>query len=259
MNIVNEFMMNFFLKRKRIRIGNHDLLLDLSNPHEKQYYKSIKNDDFIISKSLIKDGFKVLDLGANIGFTSLLYLQFGASEVYAFEPVSNLAKRIRGIKSNKIKVFNYALSDYDGESEIYLSSAHNQGHSLNDNWPERFGSVFINNKKEKVKVGMLDSLLTKEVFDFIKIDVEGTEEKTIIGGDKFFNRNKEAIVQIEIYDWQFSRTHSLLSQYYKYTYVPVIINNELKNFKDLYTHANMNEIKFAGPPNYIYSNFKINI
>lgn len=250
-------MLSFFLFKKSIKIGEIKLLLKLSNPHEKKYYESIYNDDYYISKSLIKEGDKVLDLGANIGFTALIYLSFGASIVYAFEPVSNLVKRLQAIKTNKIKVFDYALSDYNGFSNIYLSTSHNQGHSLSDSWPTRFGHVFKKVKKEKVKVAALDSLLKDDVFNFIKIDVEGMEEKTIKGGDVFFKRNKDAIVQIEIYDWQFESTHALLSKYFKNTFVPIIDDEGLKSFKNLNSFNNRSEIEFKSAPNYVYANSSI--
>ncbi|MDO7172739.1 FkbM family methyltransferase [Mariniflexile sp. AS56] len=247
-------MLSFFTKKRKIKIGKNFLVLNTSNPHEKKYYESIHNDDYYISKNLIKQGDKVLDLGANIGFTALLYLSFGASEVYAFEPVSSLVKRLKAIKSSKIKVFDFALSDYNGFSDIYLSTSHNQGHSLNDSWPERFGNVFKKIKREKVKVAALDSLLIDEVFNFIKIDVEGMEEKTIKGGDVFFKRNRDAIVQIEIYYWQFEITHQLLSKYYENTYIPIIENGKLKSFKNLNSFKDLSEIQFDGAPNYVYSN-----
>jgi FkbM family methyltransferase len=248
---------DIFKNRKRLQIGDYYLYLDFSYPHEKKYFESIENDDYHISKKLIQKGDKVLDLGANIGFTALLYLSFGASKVYAFEPVSNLVKRLRAIKSEKIKVFDFAVSDYNGVSDIFLSSTHNQGHSLNDSWPERFSNVFKKVKKEKVKVATLDTLLIDEVFNFIKIDVEGMEEKTIMGGDSFFRRNKEAILQIEIYDWQFEKTHMLLSKYYHNTYVPIFEDGKLKNFRNLNSFNDLENKFFFGPPNYIYSNSSI--
>lgn len=245
---------NIFKKRKRLKIGDYYLDLDFSNPHEKKYFESIENDDYHISKNLIQKGDRVLDLGANIGFTALLYLSFGASEVYAFEPVANLVKRLRAIKSGKIKVFDCALSDYNGTSEIYLSTTHNQGHSLNDSWPERFSNVFKQIKKEKVKVATLDTLLVNEVFDFIKIDVEGMEEKAIIGGEMFFQRNKNSIVQIEIYEWQFENTHKILSRFYSHAFVPIIEKNQVIKFERIYSLEDSNKLGFKGAPNYIYSN-----
>lgn len=247
-------MLNYFLSQKKIKIGKLFLKLDLRNPHEKEYYKTIYNSDYIISNTLIKNGDKVLDVGANIGFTALLYLKFGASIVFAFEPVSSLVERLKNIKTDSIKVFDTALSDFDGNSDIYISSSHNQGHSLNEEWPKRFSRVFNKVKKETVKVSKLDTILPNETFDFIKIDVEGAEEKMILGGKDFFLRNKMAIVQIEIYDWQFEKTNDLLSKYYCNTFIPIIENNQVIAFKNINSFENKKDIEFNGPPNYIYTN-----
>lgn len=249
-------LFNFFSKKK-VKIGDNVLLLHISNIHEKRYSKSIKNDDYYISKTFIKDNYKVLDLGANIGFTALLYLKFGAKQVYAVEPIPILAKRINNINSNNITVFNYGISDINGFDEIYLSTSHNQGHSLNVDWPERFKEVFKKREKVKIKVATLDSLFKEEIFDFIKIDIEGSETKAILGGTEFFKNNVNAIVQIEIYDWQFEATNSLLSKYYKYVYLPIVNFNqgeinivELDEFKS-------GNYTLEGPPNYIYTNKKL--
>lgn len=251
-------MVNFnFFSKKKIKIGNNVLILDVSNIHELRYFKSIKNDDYYISKTFIKDNYKVLDLGANIGFTALLYLKFGAKQVYAVEPIPKLAKRIDNINPNNITVFNYGISDTNGFDEIYLSTSHNQGHSLNVDWPERFKEVFKKREKVKIKVATLDSLFKEEIFDFIKIDIEGSETKAILGGTEFFKNNVNAIVQIEIYDWQFKATNSLLSKYYKYVYLPIVNFNqgeinivELDEFKS-------GNYTLEGPPNYIYTNKKL--
>lgn len=250
-------MMNFFSIKKSIKIGEYKLVLNLSNPHEKKYFNSIQTDDYFISKSLIKKGYRILDLGANIGFTALLYLKFGAAEVYAFEPVIELYKRIQSLKTNKIKVFNIALADYEGTSEIFLSSSHNQGHSLNKAWPEKFKDVFKYNLSQSVKVSTLDKVLSNDTFDFIKIDVEGMETEVIKGGVNFFKRNFNSIVQIEIYDWQFNETHKLLSNYYSKTYIPVIKIDGNMEFISLDTYKSINDIDFKGPPNYIYTNFEL--
>lgn len=252
-------MLDFISKKRYIKIGNNKLLLHLSNPHESNYYNSIKNDDYFISKNLIKKGDKVLDLGANIGFTALLYLSFGAEKVFAFEPVSKLYKRIRSIKTDKIKAFNLALSNFEGKSEMFLSSSHNQGHSLNQAWPTRFTEVFKKNLSEIVTVSTLDQILPNEVFNFIKIDVEGTEKETIMGGMQFFKNNYNAIVQIEIYDWQFEDTNSLLSEFFSHTYVPIIKNNKIVDLVVINSFQDVERIRFNSAPNYLYSNKEITI
>ncbi|WP_412984459.1 FkbM family methyltransferase [Pontimicrobium sp. IMCC45349] len=249
-------MLGFF-KKKEIVIGDNKLVLDVSNPHELKYFKSIENDDFYISRAIVKNGYKVLDLGANIGFTSLLYLKFGAKEVYAVEPIPVLAKRIKKIKTDKIKLFDFGISDKNGIENIYLSTTHNQGHSLNDEWPKRFSNVFEKLKKIKIKVASLDSLFDNEVFDFIKIDIEGNEEKAILGGSEFFTRNKDAVVQIEIYEWQFERTNELLSKYFAKVFVPVIGSDKEVEFVKYDSNKSFKDYFVNRPPNFIYSNKEI--
>lgn len=243
-----------FLNKKKIKIGEHYLELKITNPHELQYWKTIKNNDYCIAKTFINENYKVLDLGANIGFTALLYLSFGADEVYAFEPVPKLAKRIKKINTNKIKIFDFAIADREGLGNIYLSSTHNQGHTLNKEFTIRFNQVFKKEKIIQIKITTLDTIFKNEIFDFIKIDIEGMEEKAIIGGEKFFERNKNAVVQIEIYNWQFIKTHQLLSRFYSYTYAPLIENCEIIKYERIVTIEDTKNIDFKGPPNYIYVN-----
>ena len=251
-------MVKNFLFKRYIKIGDIKLPLDFSNPHEKQYYKTIKNDDFLISKRLVREGDRILDIGANIGFTALLYVSFGAKEVYAFEPVLKLYKRIKSLKTHRIKAFNIALSNYVGQNEMFLSSAHNQGHSLNHSWPSRFGHVFEKKLVQTVKISTLDKVLPKDNFDFVKIDVEGLELEVIEGGINFFKRNYNSIIQIEIYPWQFKQTNQLLTQFYNKTYVPQLNENEELKFIEINSFNTIEDIKFIGPPNYIYANFEIN-
>lgn len=246
-------MLSFFKSRKYITIGDVKLDLDLDNKHEKEYYNSIKNNDYFISEKLIKKGDKVLDLGANIGFTSLIYLLFGASEVYAFEPIKELFKRIQSLKTTKIKPFNVAISNYEGESEMFMSSTHNQGHSLNKQWPQQFKDVFVNYKSQKVNVITLDRMFPHEIFNFVKIDVEGAEREVIEGGEIFFKRNSNTVIQIEIYEQQFNETNNLLKMFYKYTFVPQIADNKVI-FKNIDDFDKKSFIDFNGPPNYIYTN-----
>lgn len=253
MGILN-FFSDYFKRSNKVRIGRYYLDLDTSNPHEKEYLKSIKNNDFCIAQTLINKNDKVLDLGANIGFTALLYLKFGAKEVYAFEPIPELAKRIESIGSNEIKVFDSAVGNKNGFENIYLSTTHNQGHSLNEEWPVRFDHVFQEKQTLQIKITTLDTVFKSEVFDFIKIDVEGMEEKTLLGGEMFFQRNKSAIVQVEIYDWQFENTHKLLSQFYSYAFIPIIKDLKIIKFERIFSLEDSNKFDFNGAPNYIYSN-----
>lgn len=245
---------------KLINIGGIMLPLNLTNPHEKLYFKSIKNDDYYIAQTIIDSGSRVLDLGANIGFTTLLYLLHGASEVYAFEPVKNLYQRLEKLDSNRIKSFNMAIADFTGESEIYLSDTHNQGHSLNVYWPKKFQKVFKRKKTELIHVTTLDDFFDKDSkFDFIKIDVEGMEAEVFEGGHNFFRNNQDSIVQVEIYEWQFEQTIKAIRPYYSKTYIPKRLNNEVLIMLEINEQQVYNSIEFDGAPNFIFSNKNLNL
>lgn len=252
MELINRILKK--IKKSYVQIGTKKLYLDLKNPHEKKYKESIKNDDYFIAKKFIKKGYKVLDLGANIGFTALLYLKFGASIVFAFEPVPALANRIRSLKDERIVVAEVAISDVIGSSSIFLSSSHNQGHSLNKDWPKHFKQVFFKTLTTQVKTSTLDNYFKDELFDFIKIDVEGLETNVVSGGTEFFKRNQNAIVQIEIYDWQFASTHDLLKAYYEYLYVPILDSKKVLSLIMINSLKEKQKLNLQGAPNYLYSN-----
>ena len=65
----------------------------------------------------------IIDIGANIGDTSLLFANEG-SEVYSYEPVPPIYEiALRNIKlnpdlENKVHLFNKAVSDKEGTIEI---------------------------------------------------------------------------------------------------------------------------------------------
>lgn len=201
--------------RRPLQIGNYWLDLDLRNPHERVYSERLERSvDYVVAAALIREGDRVLDLGANIGVTSLSYVRFGALEVYAFEPIEELASRIESVGCERIKVHREAVSDEEGTGLMRLSDTHNQGHSLNDAWPKLFPAVFRTGSERAVPLSSLDTLFPTTKFDFIKIDVEGEEEKVLSGGQGFFERHKDALVQIEIYDDYFEQTSTALKRNY---------------------------------------------
>ena len=72
--------------------------------------------------TLIRPDFQILDVGANIGCTSLLFSDLG-QQVVAFEPLPRtfklLEKNISLANKNNIQTLPFALGDEDGEVEMY--------------------------------------------------------------------------------------------------------------------------------------------
>lgn len=145
------------------------------------YYE--KEDEEVLFCLLKRDSV-ILDIGANIGWYSLLFSKrIPQSKIYAFEPIQdtykNLVTNINLNKSGNIFPFSLGLSEKKGFLPYYY-------------FPE--GSVLaseknlINCPKAKpviCQVDTLDAFISAQKFDrldFIKCDVEGAELSVIKGG-----------------------------------------------------------------------------
>ncbi|MBE0650332.1 MAG: FkbM family methyltransferase, partial [Bacteroidales bacterium] len=133
-----------------------------------------------------------LDIGANMGTYSILLAEKGLRG-YAFEPIkSNYnATRINLILNNlddKVKVFNLALGDHKKKAEFAFDV-------LNTGASHMVGVELVENLDDKQMIiestiVPLDDLMTEMQISsddkiFIKIDVEGMEEKVLLGARKF--------------------------------------------------------------------------
>ena len=147
---------------------------------------------------------KFVDIGANMGFYSL-----GASlinkelEVLAFEPNPNIRKSlIQNIELNhlgkNIEVFEFALSDFKGESTFSVPAfTGSGGGSLKNLHPEEGSPTEFS-----VKVEKLDNL-QKQIngADLFKIDVEGAEFQLIKGGEEIIAEDHPTIVVELLRKW----------------------------------------------------------
>ena len=138
-------------------------------------YNYLDNLSFINSKSI------VLDLGANIGDVSEFIFKKYNCSIFAYEPniacYNYMKKRFENNK--KIKIFNYAISNFSGKGSLYF---HRNAKSNND---ERFiegASLRVDkdnidiNKNIKVEIINIKEILNAyERIDLIKIDIEGSE------------------------------------------------------------------------------------
>jgi len=142
----------------------------------------------------IKKGDTVLDLGANIGYYTVLFSKLVGNngKVYAIEPTSdNLEYLEKNIKLNNLKnveLTKAAIGDTDGKLNIYISD-----NSGNYNTPNYNGS----NKKETVKSYKLDTFFKDKVKPkILKMDIEGYECEVFNGADKMLNDIEKIFVEL---------------------------------------------------------------
>lgn len=138
----------------------------------------------------IKKGDVVLDIGAHIGYYTLLaaHLVGNKGKVYAFEPDPEnfelLKKNVTINGYSNVILVNMALSDKTGDSLLFLNDENRGDHRIYDSGDNR-QSVQI------TTVRLDDYFKDKKVsIDFIKMDIQGSEAKAMKGATKLLKRNK---------------------------------------------------------------------
>ena len=166
----------------------------------------------------------ILDIGANIGgFAQEMHRVLPGATIYSFEPLDICFKTLQ-TKMQKIRKFNafkFALGDFNGETYMYRnkllpsSSILEMGELHKELFPPTQKMM-----KEKIIVKRLDDVvrefnLTLEDNILIKMDVQGYEDKVILGGKDTFSKTTIIITEVsfvELYKGQvlFDSIYSLL-------------------------------------------------
>lgn len=168
------------LKGKKWIVGssNHGCWLG-SYEYEKQ----------LLFEKAIKPGSVVFDLGANVGFYTLLSstLVGKTGKVVAFEPVPrNLLYLKKHLLINNIKnvqIFEVAVSDKTGET------------NFDESFNPSVGKISKTGNL-RVKTVVLDELFKQEQIplpNYIKIDIEGGELSALLGAKTVINLAKPTI------------------------------------------------------------------
>jgi len=172
---------SYIIKRK---IKNVIFELDLYKPTQRSiYFEGVyeRENLKLILKSIKKDSV-FIDVGAHIGYYSIILgkkLLDGC--VISFEPSKeNYLKLVRNIALNNlqhiIKAYRFALSDKNEEKTLFLNKYNDGGNSLEK-------SPCDSISEEKINCFRFDDLnpVKYSQIDFIKIDVEGHQNKVLDG------------------------------------------------------------------------------
>jgi FkbM family methyltransferase len=179
----------------RLRIELNDWLgrnLYISGEHE--------TSTSLVIESLLGPGETFVDVGANVGFFSVLAGRSvgPAGKVYAFEPVDDVRDRlIENILLNELSnviVRPEALSDREDSVEIYVGPRNHRGLSSLRPLKNDSGGV------QEVKTTPLDRFLPEgERVAMVKVDVEGAEFLAVTGMRDCLARDKPDLI-IEVTD-----------------------------------------------------------
>lgn len=164
--------------------------------------------------ALIEPGQTVYDVGANIGFFTMLCSRLVGPEgrVYAFEPIpENLATLRHNVVLNglsNVTIVEQALSSSTGTAEMFVSPW-SAFHSLNVEGASKQANHGPEAGQIEVQTVTLDEFVEREGVrapDLLKVDVEGAELIVLEGGGETL-RTVQPLLLCELHD-----THAAYEQ-----------------------------------------------
>jgi FkbM family methyltransferase len=187
--------------------------------------------------SNLKTGNVFLDVGANVGFFSLLAARLvgPTGKVFSFEPlaenVSRLKENIRRNQFLNIEVIPHALGVRNEERTFQVSERPTWGklESTDSQLPDKY--LF----DTKVTVRRLDDLLADGVLQpphFVKIDVEGAEIEVIEGARETLLKHRP-VLMIEMH----GTARPLLSTFTTIGYYALPLESRFDNVSQAYWNA----------------------
>lgn len=147
----------------------------------------------------------VLDIGGNKGqFTKMISTLLPQAKVYGFEPLPHCFDDFQKLaqRNQNIKVFNVGIGETSGvlsfKSDSFSPSS--SFLKMTDIHRQAYPYAGKEIKTVDVEIVMLDDFIASEKIDlgnslFVKIDVQGYEDKVLAGGKETISRAKIVIVE----------------------------------------------------------------
>jgi FkbM family methyltransferase len=158
----------------------------------------------------LKEGMVCMDLGANIGYVTLLMAdKIGSTgKIHAIEPdpanieLLNINMKLNNY-SDRMQVFNMGVSNKSGEMDFHIGRASNLGGMTK--------SKNTTGKIIKVKVDTLTNFCeNKDLPELIKMDIEGHEVEVMEGmHDLVRNNDFPCKIIMELHPVHYNEKHSL--------------------------------------------------
>jgi FkbM family methyltransferase len=184
-------------RKGKVELDGHTFFLDKSDSNRMSIRDKYEPLQTYVIKKLIEPKSHVIDLGANIGYYTMLMARcVGAQgKVYAFEPdPGNLALLKKNIAANgykNVQVETAAVSNENGRVKLHKEKWNDATPSL---WKSGHTTSFIE----------VDSIRLDQFFDqneiaiqLIKMDIEGAEAKALDGMERVIKRSPGLVIVTE--------------------------------------------------------------
>jgi FkbM family methyltransferase len=156
--------------------NGHMMFLDRDDSMELAINGTYEPAETKLVSKLIQPGSIVLDIGANIGYFTLLFAKLVGprGHVFAFEPdpysFDLLLKNINVNNYSNVTAFQFAVSDHDSELQLFRDRFNNLDHRTVS---QAKGEEVVVVKGVRLD-DFLPTVLDREI-DFIKMDIQGSE------------------------------------------------------------------------------------
>ncbi len=220
-----------------------------SDKIKKMYFGTFQPAVEEVLKKYLKNGDTFIDVGANIGYFSLIGAGFvgKVGQVHSFEPVSEYFEKLKNLSENNkqynITVNQFALGETEKKEKIYIGGPLHIGN--NTFFPDLLEG--INEVKEaEVSICRLDKYIKEKNIQnikLIKIDVEGFEFSVLKGLESFFSENyKKQMLPViiceivpEVYENYSYKLEDVFEYMAKFSYLPfnVINTNKKIDIKEI--------------------------
>ncbi len=156
-------------------------------------------------KREVKNNYTVLDLGANIGYYTLIFARLVGScgKVFSFEPDPEnfkiLAKNVEINRYRNVYLTKKAVSDKTSNTLLYLSEANAGDHRIYDSGDGR--------KSVQIETVRLDDFFENNPpkIDFIKMDIQGAEGGALLGMRGLLKASKNLKILSEFWPFGLKR------------------------------------------------------
>ena len=180
-NRLNSFVLRHVRPPEAVVLG-HRMLIDRHDSLElsiKGIYEPLETR---IAEKLVTPGGCVVDIGANIGYYTLLCARRAgpAGQVYAFEPepenFSLLQQNVRRNGYSNVQLENAAVSNTTGNLSLFISQENHGDHRVYASEGDQRGQV-------SVRAVRLDDYFADDppLIDLLKLDIQGAEGRALEG------------------------------------------------------------------------------
>jgi len=185
----------------RAFIGSKQYQLSSDDDYLSHIQGEFEPDIVNLFTTLVEPDHVALDIGANIGCTTILFANI-ANKVFSFEPSPTtfhfLQKNVDRAKSSNVTLINMGLGKVNGQYELTFSPGNRSGGFVSNQLQTSAG-----HQVEQITILKGDDFISNEKLsrvDFVKIDVEGFEWDVIEGLRDTLDTFKP-VVALELNHW----------------------------------------------------------